>query len=265
MPVKGSRPKFRTTYYVRIYKMANTGLKDKQIAAQLGVRFSTFRSWRKTDPAVRDALEQARALAPDGKAVDSLNNFVYQRLPRKLQPLWEAICEADEEPNGEKRLELLTKNCGRRAKQHLWLHALVVKHFNKNEACRVTNISKSTVDLWIQSDPEFMQLIDSIMEMKRDFIEGALMGLISQGDSAATIFAAKTLCKKMGYDPKVTVEVQGSMTHKHIDLNQLLDQMSIDTRKEIVKAFQQKNPPKALPKHDPDVVDVDYEVIDEED
>lgn len=247
MPVKGSKPKWKNAYYVRIYRLSSQGLKDAQIAENIGVKKSTFRLWKKTDAAVRDALTQGRTI-PSGKVANTLKDFVYQRLPKELKPLWDSICEADEEPNGEKRLELLTRNCGRRQKQHLWLHALVCKHFNKNEACRVTGISKATVDVWTQADPDFHKLIGTIVDMKRDFVEGALMGLIAQGDTTATIFAAKNLLRKEGYDPKVTVEVTGVVKHAHLNLETLLDGLSLGARKEMLEKL---NGPtiKQLPEH----------------
>ena len=244
MPTKGIKVKWKNTYYVRIYRLSSQGLKDAQIAENLGVKKSTFRSWRKNDPAVRDALTQGRTI-PSGVA-STLNDFVYQRLPNDLKPLWDSICEADDEPNGEKRLELLTRNCGRRQKQHLWLHALVTKHFNKNEACRVTGISKSTVEQWVQADPDFSKLIHEVVDMKKDFVEGALMGLIAQGDTAATIFAAKTLLRKQGYDPKVTVEVTGNVNHSHLNLDKLLDSLSLASREEMLSKLR-GNDPRQLP------------------
>lgn len=258
MPVKGNRPKWKNSYYVRIYRLSSTGLKDAQIAENLGVKKSTFRIWKHSDPSVRDALKEGRTLS-SGKVANTLNDFVYQRLPKELKPLWDSICEADEEPNGEKRLELLTRNCGRRAKQHLWLHALVSKHFNKNEACRVTGIAKSVVDGWAMADPDFQKLIGTMVDMKKDFVEGALMGLIAQGDTTATIFAAKSLLKKEGYDPKVVMEVSGTVKHAHLSLETLLDGVSLTARKEMLAAYRGESKPKQIAEHVPDAELVDDE------
>lgn len=236
MPVKGDRPAWRNNYYVRVYKMAQMGLKNGQIAQQLGVSKATFKSWVKADKALRESLKEAREPKEVNQKVGSLSEFVYQRLPADLRPLWDTICEADEEPNGERRLELLTANCGELAKQHLWLHALVTKNFNKNEACRVTNIGKSLVAKWVKEDPQFLELVDEIVDMKHDFVEGALMNLVAGGDSAATIFAAKTLLRKRGYDVKTTVEVSGQVNHSHghVDLTKVLDGLDLDSRRKLL-------------------------------
>lgn len=242
----GNASKFKPSYYVRIYRLAGQGFKNRAIADSLGVNRVTFRSWVKKDPALREALKEARTVPEGEDSPNTLNAFVYQRLPSKLKPIWDAMCEAEEEDNGEKRLELLTANCGRKTMQHLWLHALVSKHFNRNEACRVTGIARSTLNEWIKNDPDFHALADEIFDMKKDFVEGCLMNLVAGGDSAATIFAAKSLLKKEGYDPKTIVQIQGNVRHAHFDVAKLLGQVSLAAQKEMLAAMrgeQAKNGP----------------------
>lgn len=266
------KTKFKSAYYVRVFRLAQQGLKNKAIAEAIGVSLPTFKLWIKKHPAFREALRDARTVPKGEDSPNTLNSFVYQRLPARLQPIWDAMCEAEEEPNGEKRLELLTRNQGKSTMQHLWLHALVCSNFNRNEACRRTNVARSTVAEWAKSDPDFHALCDEMLHMKKDFVEGCLMNLVAGGDSAATIFAAKSLLKKEGYDPKTTIQIEGDVTHKHFDMLGMLGKMSLTAQKEFLAAMrggkEEKNPPtvKQLnpPKHvarkdEDDVVEVDDE------
>lgn len=268
------KSKFKSAYYVRVFRLAQQGLKNKAIATALGVSLPTFKSWIRKYPALRESLVDARTVPNGEDSPNTLNAFVYNRLPAKLQPVWDAMCEAEEEPNGEKRLELLTRNQGKTAMQHLWLHALVSSNFNKNEACRRTNLPRSTVNEWAKNDPDFHALCDEILIMKKDFVEGCLMNLVAGGDTTATIFVAKSLLKKEGYDPKTVIQVEGDVTHKHFDMLNILKRMSLKAQKEWLAAMngkgddepevnppavKQLNPPKPVQRTVEDDIIVDDE------
>lgn len=64
---------------------------------------------------------------------------------------------------------------------------------------------------WLKEDPEYAERILELKEMKKDFVESKLMRLIQDGDTAATIFAAKTLLKDRGYVERQEIEHSGDM------------------------------------------------------
>lgn len=78
-----------------------------------------------------------------------------------------------------------------------------------SQAAEVAGIHRDTHYLWIDNDPEYKKRIADIQNIKKDFVESKLMKLISEGDTAATIFAAKTLCKDRGYVERQ--ELNGTM------------------------------------------------------
>jgi len=71
--------------------------------------------------------------------------------------------------------------------------------FNITKACETAGLDRGKVVAWLQTDEEFKQRLQQIDDEKKDFIEGALMHKIVQGDIAAIIFATKCLLKERGY------------------------------------------------------------------
>jgi hypothetical protein len=68
-----------------------------------------------------------------------------------------------------------------------------------NQAAQQVGIHRTTHYTWMSSDPEYAATINEYKEVKKDFIESKLIKLINEGDTAATIFAAKTQLKDRGY------------------------------------------------------------------
>ncbi len=125
----------------------------------------------------------------------------------------------------------------KRQKQYLYVHALIVNHFNATVASSITGVSRDRASQWCR-EPKFREMVLHIQEMKKDFVEGSLMGLVAQGDSAAVIFANKTLNSDRGYNPSKKLEVTGSIEHSHsVSWDTVLEMLPIATRKEVLKAI----------------------------
>lgn len=249
-PVRMGR-RWKDEYFVRIYLLARQGLSNTAIAESLGVsKDKTLTRWVRIHPAVKDALDKGRADREGVKMFD-LKQYVYGRLPNKLRPIWDEICKVDSDESASKqdkydRIYGLIEHRGKRAKQYLWVHALVQSNFNKNEANRKANVSSSTLQQWIHGDPGFLELTNNIMEMKKDMIEGCLLGLVAQGDTNATIFAAKSLLKDRGYSTEVNIKHEGKVNHLHLNMDKVLDQLSPKAKRELLLALEDQNT-KALP------------------
>lgn len=69
-------------------------------------------------------------------------------------------------------------------------------------ACEGTGINRSTYYRWRETDRDFAEAVDEVMEAQVDFVESKLMGLINAGDTAAAIFYLKTKGKKRGWTEK---------------------------------------------------------------
>lgn len=254
MKLKRRRPRLKTTdrwkdsYYVRAYRLALEGMKDGAIAAALGTSRGTFARWKTERRALSLALKQARG----GKVVNtqSFGEYVSGRLPAHLKAIWDGVERADQADNPERRIEALLAGQGEGVRKQIFVHAFVSGNFNKAEACRKANVSYGTVRKWM-ADPVFVDLMDQVHEMKQDFVEGCLMGLVGQGDTTATVFASKTLNRDRGYDSKKTIVHEGVVQHAHFDIAQL----PLKLRKEIMEWAEQNGYGEvagALPEHVPE-------------
>ena len=213
------RRKFDPKMYVKIHSLCLEGKSLTEVAHAIGVELSTLKEWRRMDEVVDYAIESAKRAKQDGGAVTFVER-AFSTMPTDLQDRWRQLVLLQEEPNPEKRAEELLSGQGKKARQVLYVHALVHTGFRNLEACRMVGLSPYTASKWRQSDPDFLALMDHIHEMKKDFCEGALMGLVAQGDTSAVLFSNKTLNRDRGYDPKITVSHEGSVKHQ-VDISQL--------------------------------------------
>jgi hypothetical protein len=213
--------KWEPLHLIRIYKLARAGHKHAHIARALGVDSRTLLRWLEDRPEVEKAIEMGRADAGGDGA--SFMDYVYQNLSPELRPLWDELQAIDQDGNHVDRVERLFENQGVRVRQQLFLHAFVSSNFNPSEAMRRCNLSKVTLDSWISKDPDFSALVEEMKFHKKNFCETALYDLIRGGDSAATIFANRTLNRDRGFADKSTIDVNvsGSVNVNVIDVTQL--------------------------------------------
>ena len=85
------------------------------------------------------------------------------------------------------------------ARKQAMLEALTLSFGVVAHAAKQVGIDRSTHYLWMETDPEYKAAYGDLKEYKKDFIESKLIKLINEGDTAATIFAAKTQLKDRGY------------------------------------------------------------------
>lgn len=102
-------------------------------------------------------------------------------------------------------------------------------------------MSKATLNHWIRDDPEFADLLDEIHWHKKNWVEQHLMHRLASGDSAATIFANRTLNRDRGYNDKIQLEHSGevSVHHQVIAVDDL--SLPIDVRKKILEALRKRD------------------------
>lgn len=220
--------------YLKIFFLARSGLSNKRLCESLGVKDDTFRKWMEVRPAFKAAIEAGREERA-GQAA-SFMDYVYKRMPPKLQRLYEQLCEYETSDNATVRVEALLAGQGDKVRKHLFLHALVDNAFNPSEACRVVGVSKGQLKRW-KTDPEFQELLDEVLWHKKNYFEEALVRLVQQGDTAAVIFANKTQNQDRGYGAKLAVEHRGQVEHKHlVDLDSLA--LPLAVRQAILTAIE---------------------------
>lgn len=235
------KKKFRPKMYVTIYQLARQGLSLTGIAGGIGVDKRTLRSWIESRPAVKDAIERGR----DGSLVrgtgETFIDYVYNRLPPKLQKIWDKLSQWELEDNGSKKIEALLAQQGKRTRQHLFIHSMVASNFNPSEACRRAGISRETYEKWAADDPPFAKMLDELAWHRKNFVEGSLMDLVGRRSEAATIYANRTVNRDRGYDPKSQVEISGGLMNGHLDMNAVLDRLSVEAKREVLGAIRTLN------------------------
>jgi hypothetical protein len=220
----------------------------------------TFKSWRKKLPALEDAFNQGKKLAEM-----SFQEYVYNRLPSKLKTTWDKITEWDDHPNATRRIYNLLCSHGIRARQQLFIHALINKNFNVSRALESMCMSKQQLFNWTKTDPNFSELLDEIEWHRKNFYEDKLFDLVKEGNAAATIFVNRTKNRDRGYGNKIEVEHTGNISHSHkhvIDLESL--NLPLELRKQILNCIEESQM-KALPapktEFDTDAIDVPFEEV----
>ena len=230
-----NKPKWDPKFYVTVYELCRDGLKLKQVAESIGVDFSTLKEWKRTDPTLAYAVQRGQEFARvnDSK---TFAEMAFSRLSPELQETFSQLQALQMEPNPEKRAEMLLEGSGKRSRQTLFVHALIHCGFRMLDACRFVGVSRATVQKWKESDPDFLQLMDQVHEMKKDFCEGALMGLVASGNAPAVLFTNRTLNRDRGYDPKITISHEGNVKHQ-VDISQL--NLPVKVLEMVMKAVEQ--------------------------
>lgn len=255
--------KWNNFMYVRAYELAKQGLKGRNLAHALGIDYNTLVRWSDTNPAFADAIARAQ-----GKSEDTVTNFkeyVYKHLSPDLQDLWDKINACEEDPSQRCRVNALLQQQGKHVKQQLFIHALICSNFNATEACRKVGISVFSMRRWIDEEPDFRDLLEEIHWHKKNFFEAGLVRLIEEGDSAATIFANRTVNRDRGYNDKHEVSITGKVEHT-LQIDEL--DLPLEVRKIILEAYRRlkegkASPAAALP-YRPEEVEIPHRVVSEQ-
>lgn len=234
--------KWSDDFYVLAYRLAKQGLPDYAIAQQLGVTHQHLLRWLKRKPSLANALAAARDVNSSSFQAE-FRDYVYARLPDNLKEIWDELNRCERKGSGVARLEALLEKNGKRARQHLFMYALVNCNFNPSEACRRVNVSKQVLDGWIKNDPDFSELMDQIQWHKGNFFEEGLVKLVREGDTKAIVFANERFNKSRGYGNKVEVNHSGQVNHLHahmIDLEGL--ELPSEIKMQILEAVRKQRP-----------------------
>jgi hypothetical protein len=243
-----------------VYDMCKDGQTREAIAARLGIPLEVYKRWLTKNPAISLASKCGKVHKGDRvEQATAFDEFILGKLPEDLKPFWldcrMAQKRGKEVPIGVQKLET-------EQRQMLFLTAWMKFRFNATKALRFTGIKRDTLNNWMTS-PRFQKLMHELSEAKKDFFEDALIGSVVRGETAAIVFANKTLNRDRGYGEKREVEVSGAIQHNHsqqmIDLSDL--NLPIEIQAAIADAMEKRR--KFLAdKNDRDAIDVEYKAID---
>lgn len=251
--------KWEDRFYLLCYQLAKEGKSHKEVADAMGVDEHTLKRWRADRPSLEDAYWQGCQ-----RASQTFQDYVYDRLSPKLQTLWDKIKQFDDHPNALQKITGLMANSGVRARQHLFIQALISRNFNASKALNSLGMSYQQLMTWAKNDPVFTELLNEIEWHRKNFYEDSLYNLVKEGNPAATIFVAKTKLKDRGYGAKLEIEHSGTVNHNHqmVDLETL--NLPFEFKRQLLEYIEEAQI-KALPAPKQDVIDAHFEVVEEED
>lgn len=247
--------KWTDSMLVKAFKLAGDGLDDGQIARALGTDAERFKKWKMQKPALREALAEAREKSHKGDGQRELLEMARGRMPKKARELWERLesLEVWLRPLGpgkdrpyrsrgdidkERRaLADAIDGGGKRLRQYLYLQALMASNFMHGVACRRVGIDPKEPKEWIAAEPAFAQVMRSIHEAKKDFLESALLDLVKAGDSAAIIFANRTINRDRGYAEKRELESFVNVKQEHTIK---LEDLPLEAKRAMLEAIRAK-------------------------
>lgn len=247
------------------YEAARSGLCEEKIAGLLGITRICYNRWKEQHKLFGLAIEKGMAVHKkvDGSDVQ-LKEYVYKQLDPKLQKLWREINSIENGRTTTAKLDAIFEQHGVRARQHLFIHALIVSNFNPSQALRKLGLSRKVVEMWAERDPNFGVLLKEIEWHKGNFFESALVGSVKAGDTGAILFANRTFNKNRGYGIKIEHEVSGQVNHLHVSVDVENLKLDLDTKRKLLEAIQaqEATQPKMLgytPEKTEEIIDAEFE------
>lgn len=226
----------------QVYDLSKQGMSSKAIAQSLNISRNSLKNWETRDDMLGDAMRKGRKYTKDKSNHTNFQDYVFDQLPERLRTLWNEITACEKDNSGLARIEAILNKNGKRARQHLFLYALVVYNFSINKALSRLGIPSATFKYWAETDDDFIEIMDALQFHKQNFCEDALMKLIEDGHPHAILFANKTLNKDRGYgtESRVKVSVTGGVSHTVglVDIDAL--DLDIDTRKQLLAQVREK-------------------------
>lgn len=269
----GARPgegiKWRDEFIYKAYIFAKEGMSQANMAQMFGVTHKMMELWIKNKPALRKAIDEGLAGQKRGTKgyYSEFKDFAYGRLPPAAQKLWTKLeqAEALEDDSREAAIASvkdLINSTGRRQRQMLFLHSLICTNYMTSLAIKRVGIPLHQIGDWSE-DPAFVELYKGIQEAKKDFFENALINLVRAGDTAATIFANRTLNRDRGYGDRLDVNV-----HAQVDHSLKIDELglSVETRRELLEKIRRNDERKQIGYNGgkkEEVTDVEVEEVDD--
>lgn len=249
---RGVKP-FNPGMYIDLYELSKSGHTVGTASKIMGVPEMTLRDWLKRDPYLMEAFKRGRPAVVrtvgERTDLDEAMDYVYDCLPINLKPLWEQLVLIDKAGSGVDRAEALLSGFGKKARQLLFLKALVHFHFNASLACKMVGIKRTALDHWVYDDPHFAQLMDEMRWHLGNKFEAALVRLVDAGDPSAVIFVNKTFNRNRGYNDKQEIDVRysGQVGHAVVDVDKL--GLSLEQKKDLldkIRSSAGKEPPREV-------------------
>jgi hypothetical protein len=235
--------KFEPFILVKIYKLAKAHMTQPDAAEALGVSKSTMLSWINNRPGVREAWDEGvrDRTAADGNA---LKHYCYNNLSPEMRRVWDEVLLINKQDNPNEQLDMLfSKHGGTKARQQMFVQAVLATNFNLTRAYRMVGVNYQQVKRWKAKFPEFAELMEELEWHKGNFFEEQFIDKVAQGESGMILHAVKTKLADRGYGTVKKHEHTGSFEHRHehsYNIELLLSDVSIEARKEFLEAMRKQ-------------------------
>lgn len=229
---------WKDEFYIQAYELSHSGLKVYQIAAALGISLNTFKIWMTKRPTLRYAIKRAKEMRHDNSP--TFADYVYKQLSPEVKEFWDMIEEAEKKHHKKDRVNAIVKQLPKRHQQRLFVHALIYANWDHSEALRMVGISKKDLDLWMERDKAFADLIDEMTWHRKNYMESHLMKLVSAGNPHAVVFVNKCLNRDRGYVDKQVVEHTGQVNHAHAHINVEELDLPLAVRRQVLDAVRKQ-------------------------
>lgn len=241
--------KFTPSAYVGVYRSGLFGHKLAETAEALGLGLTTLRRWMQERPELRAAYDEGRADRKAQKqeqvaqasgakeAEGAFGDYVYRALPENLQDLWDEIHAMEAGPTAIARTQALLREEPTRARQRIFIQALIAKRFSVTGALCMTATPLAELERW-KLDPDFAALCEELSFHRDNFFEDAFLAKVAEGDTACVIHAAKTKLKHRGYNDRIEVEHTGTVDHHAHTIDVLALDLSTECRQELLRAIE---------------------------
>lgn len=210
----GAKSKFKPEFYVLCFRLALEGSAIRDMAPLCGVAEDTFRGWMKSRRAFRKAIREGQAMRKGGKG-HTLSDWVYGQLAPEMQEVWDELKSYQKRRACRDKVKAMFDKRGQAVRKQMFLHALVTKKFNMSAALQMCCLSKRELDLWINEDDRFAELIKEMEWHLNNFYESKLVELVKEKDTAAVLMVNKSRNKDRGYAERMEVEHKGKIVHDH--------------------------------------------------
>lgn len=244
--------KWDDRFYVEAFRWAKVGLADSVIAVKIGVVPSTFLIWLREKPTLAEAVKAGRRKEATG--LEMFREHVRGKMTPQAQEAFDALTSGDRRERDA--AQALLRDGGRKVRQQLFVLAMLEHNFSAFAARTRLGVRDAEFELW-REDARFMKTLAGLLEAKKDFFEGSLIDLVAKGDSAAVIFANKTLNRDRGYGE--TVEHSHTHTHAVAERQRRLDNLSPEEKRVLLtllaKAEGSPAPPQLEMRHAGPAVD----------
>lgn len=227
--------KYNESLAFTIYDLAKDGITLNAIAKSIGVTKPTLISWKKKYKKIRLAIKLGKKRKSRNENNLSLKDYVYNRLPDTLKPVWDELNIYDKETTPIGKVESLLKGKGKAAHQYLFIAALLSNNFSISKAARLIGITREAYYQWLKNDADFDKIVKEIEDIKKDFIESQFYKLVRALDTTAIIYGLKTKCKDRGYGESSTIEKRINVSGRVV-----IDDLPIDVREKILDAIRNR-------------------------